>query len=81
MPVGMWVMRTAESVVFTDWPPGPEERKTSTFSSDSGISMWSVVSMRGMTSTAAKDVWRRPWLSKGLMRTRRWVPASTLSVP
>ena len=22
-PVGLWVMRTAESVVFTDWPPGP----------------------------------------------------------
>ena len=26
IPVGLWVMRTAESVVFTDWPPGPEER-------------------------------------------------------
>ena len=26
MPVGMCVSRTAESVVFTDWPPGPEER-------------------------------------------------------
>ncbi|SLJ33082.1 Uncharacterised protein [Mycobacteroides abscessus subsp. abscessus] len=26
MPVGMWVMRTAESVVLTDWPPGPDER-------------------------------------------------------
>ena len=25
-PVGRWVMRTAESVVLTDWPPGPEER-------------------------------------------------------
>ena len=23
MPVGMWVSRTAESVVLTDWPPGP----------------------------------------------------------
>ena len=23
MPVGRWVMRTAESVVLTDWPPGP----------------------------------------------------------
>ena len=23
---GRWVMRTAESVVFTDWPPGPDER-------------------------------------------------------
>ncbi len=25
-PVGRWVTRTAESVVFTDWPPGPVER-------------------------------------------------------
>ena len=29
MPVGRWVIRTAESVVFTLWPPGPLERKTS----------------------------------------------------
>ena len=29
MPVGLWVMRTAESVVFTLWPPGPDERYTS----------------------------------------------------
>ena len=26
IPVGRWVIRTAESVVFTDCPPGPEER-------------------------------------------------------
>ena len=26
MPVGMWVMRTAESVVLTCWPPAPDER-------------------------------------------------------
>ena len=26
MPVGRWVMRTAESVVLTLWPPGPLER-------------------------------------------------------
>jgi hypothetical protein len=25
-PLGLWVMRTAESVVLTDCPPGPEER-------------------------------------------------------
>ena len=74
-------MRTAESVVFTDWPPGPEERNTSTLISDSGISMESSDSISGTTSTAAKDVWRRPWLSKGLMRTRRCVPASTERVP
>ena len=29
MPVGMWVMRTAESVVLTCWPPAPEERMVS----------------------------------------------------
>jgi hypothetical protein len=40
--VGRWVIRTAESVVFTLCPPGPDERKTSTRMSDSGISMWSV---------------------------------------
>ena len=28
-PVGRWVIRTAESVVLTDWPPGPDERLTS----------------------------------------------------
>ena len=49
-------MRTAESVVLTDWPPGPEERKTSIRMSVSGTSMWSVDSMSGMTSTAAKEV-------------------------
>ena len=26
MPVGRWVIRTAESVVLTDCPPGPVER-------------------------------------------------------
>ena len=25
MPVGIWVMRTAESVVLTLWPPGPDD--------------------------------------------------------
>ncbi len=81
MPVGMCVMRTAESVVLTDWPPGPDERNTSTLISDSGISTWSVCSMSGITSTAANDVCRRPWLSNGEIRTRRWVPASTDRCP
>jgi len=26
VPVGRWVIRTAESVVLTDWPPGPVDR-------------------------------------------------------
>ena len=29
IPLGMWVMRTAESVVFTCWPPAPDERNVS----------------------------------------------------
>ena len=58
-------MRTAESVVLTLCPPGPEERKTSMRMSVSGMSMWSVDSMSGMTSTAAKEVWRRPWVVEG----------------
>jgi hypothetical protein len=45
------------------------------------MSISSVCSSTGTTSTAANDVWRRPWLSKGLIRTRRWVPASTDNVP
>src|SRR3712207_8012997 len=64
MPVGMWVIRTAESVVLTLCPPGPEERKTSTRISFSGMSTWSVCSTTGSTSTPAKDVWRRPWRSE-----------------
>ena len=55
MPVGMCVRRTAESVVLTDWPPGPEDLKTSTRISLSGISMESVCSISGMTSTAPNE--------------------------
>jgi len=37
--------------------------------------------MTGITSTAAKLVWRLSAEPKGLIRARRWVPASTESVP
>ena len=74
-------MRTAESVVLTDWPPGPEERKTSTRMSLSGMSTSVASSMSGMTSTAANDVWRLSAEPNGLMRARRGVPASTEIVP
>jgi hypothetical protein len=36
-PVGRCVIRTALSVVFTDWPPGPLDRYTSIRKSFSGI--------------------------------------------
>src|SRR5438874_1810863 len=52
MPVGLCVMRTAESVVFTDCPPGPEERNTS-ISRSSGLISTSTSSASGSTATLA----------------------------
>jgi hypothetical protein len=78
MPVGMWVRRTAESVLLTCWPPAPPERKVSTRRSLSTISTSksSLSPTSGRTITLAKLVWRRALASKGLMRTRRWTPIS-----
>ncbi len=59
MPVGRWVIRTAESVVFTLWPPGPDERKTSIRRS-LGSMVTSTGSASGSTSTPAAEVWIRP---------------------
>ena len=47
MPVGRWVIRTAESVVFTLCPPCPEERNTSTRRSFSSISTVGVLAGSG----------------------------------
>ena len=77
MPVGMCVMRTAESVVFTDWPPGPVERYTSILRSLGSIST-STSSASGMTATVAVEVWMRPWLSVSGTRCTRCVPPSYL---
>ena len=60
MPVGRWVIRTAESVVFTDWPPGPDERKTSIRRSLGSMSTSTVSSASGATKTPAAEVWMRP---------------------
>ena len=51
-PVGLCVMRTAESVVFTDCPPGPVERYTSISRSLGSIST-STSSASGSTATVA----------------------------
>ena len=74
-PVGIWVMRTAESVVFTHCPPGPEERYTSIFKS-SGLICISVSSASGSTATVTADVWIRPPDSVSGMRCTRWTPLS-----
>ena len=76
IPVGRCVMRTAESVVLTLWPPGPEERKTSM--RRSAASIWSSPgsSASGMTRTPAAEVWMRPWDSVTGTRWTRWTPPS-----
>ena len=53
-------MRTAESVVLTLWPPGPDERLTSIRRSFSSSISISTSSASGMTMTVAVDVWIRP---------------------
>ena len=79
-PVGMWVSRTAESVVLTDWPPGPVERYTSTRTSLG--SMWiSTSSTSGSTATVAVEVWMRPVDSVTGTRCTRCTPDSYLSAP
>ena len=78
IPVGMCVMRTAESVMLTYWPPAPHERKVSILRSSGRISICTLSGRTGTTSTEAKLVWRRFAESKGDMRTRRWTPCSPL---
>ena len=56
----MCVIRTAESVVLTDWPPGPELRLTSIRRSRSSSISTSTSSASGMTMTVAVLVWMRP---------------------
>ena len=74
-PVGRCVMRTAESVVFTHWPPGPPARYTSMRRSPSLIST-STSSASGSTATVAVEVWMRPWDSVLGTRWTRCTPDS-----
>ena len=80
-PLGRWMRRTADDVLLMCWPPAPEARKTSIFSSLSGISTSATSASTGYTSTAAKLVCRLALPSNGLMRTRRCVPRSDVISP
>ena len=68
-------MRTAESVVLTLWPPGPEERNTSIRRS-SGWIWTSTSSASGITATVTVEVWIRPPASVAGTRWTRWTPLS-----
>jgi len=60
--VGICVILTALSVVFTDCPPGPEALKTSILRSFSSI-FTSTSSTSGKTATVAAEVWILPLAS------------------
>ena len=78
MPEGIWVMRTAESVVLTCWPPAPEARMVSMRMSSGRMSM-SMSSTSGSTATVAAEVWMRPDASVAGTRCTRCTPLSNFS--
>ena len=79
MPVGMCVMRTAESVLLTCWPPAPLARKVSTRTSAGFSSTSATSSASGSTATVQAEVWMRPCVSVAGTRCTRWPPDSNLS--
>ncbi len=58
MFVGICVIRTAEDVLFTCWPPAPLDLKVSILRSSSRMSTSMLSSMSGSENTDAKLVWR-----------------------
>ena len=78
-PVGRCVMRTAEYVVFTDCPPGPEEQKVSMRMSLGSI-LTSTSSASGSTATVTAEVCTRPCCSVTGTRCTRWTPLSYFSL-
>src|ERR1700740_414641 len=73
--VGMCVMRTAEYVVFTDCPPGPEEQNVSMRRSLASI-LISTSSASGSTATVTAEVCTRPCCSVAGTRCTRCTPLS-----
>src|SRR5207245_3934723 len=78
-PVGMWVRRTADSVLLTCWPPAPPERMVSVRTADSAMSILMLLSTTGKIATDENDVCRRALESYGEIRTSGCTPASDLS--
>ena len=79
--VGRCVIRTAESVTLTCWPPAPEDRKVSMRRSVGSISGSSAAASDGTQSSDANAVWRRALASNGEIRMRRCTPRSLVSSP
>ena len=81
IPVGIWVILIADSVLFTCCPPAPLALYVSIFKSSVLISIsWSLVSS-GSTSTEAKDVCLLPLALKGDILTNLCIPFSAFKYP
>src|SRR5213592_1150124 len=65
IPVGKCVIRTADDVLLTCWPPLPDARNTSIRRSSSLISISISSSTSGYTNTEANEVCRRDCESNG----------------
>src|ERR1035441_9052072 len=76
--VGRCVIRTAEYVVFTLCPPGPDEQNVSMRRSLGSILM-STSSASGSTATVIADVCTRPCVSVAGTRCTRCTPDSYFS--
>ena len=81
MPDGICVMRTAESVRFTCWPPAPEARKVSMRQSDSLISILMRVVDHRIDPDAGEGRVPAGIGIEGEMRTSRCTPDSVLGQP
>jgi len=68
------VIRTADSTLFTFWPPAPPARIVSTWTSDSWISISPTSSDFRRHVDRGEGGMPPSWASKGLIRTRRWTP-------
>ena len=79
MPVGIWVMRIADSVLLTCWPPAPCARMVSIRKSSLLMST-STSSTSGSTATVAAEVWMRPCVSVSGTRCTRCTPDSNFSL-
>src|SRR5258705_11791605 len=80
-PVGIWVRRTADSVLLTCCPPAPPERMVSVRTSDSLMSILMLSSTTGKIATEENEVCRRALESYGDIRNNRCTPASVFSPP
>ena len=77
----MCVILTALSVVFTHCPPAPDEWNTSIFKSFGFISMFTLSSITGVTSTDANDVCLLVFESNGDILTSLCTPFSFFKYP